>query len=134
MCFFFFFQAEDGIRDGTVTGVQTCALPIYGRSVRRAARPVRQARGDLAPGAGAVESASVRGGDSRQRPADREGSSERRFALTQRATTSTAAGITIPSERIIAATRPTKFRHACLNASPITLEPARPTTGSGSCT
>src|SRR5438309_1376937 len=24
----FFFQAEDGIRDGTVTGVQTCALPI----------------------------------------------------------------------------------------------------------
>src|SRR2546430_4626097 len=27
---FFFFQAEDGIRDLTVTGVQTCALPIYG--------------------------------------------------------------------------------------------------------
>src|SRR2546430_13514164 len=26
----FFFQAEDGIRDLTVTGVQTCALPIYG--------------------------------------------------------------------------------------------------------
>src|SRR6266568_8857415 len=25
---FFFFQAADGIRDGTVTGVQTCALPI----------------------------------------------------------------------------------------------------------
>src|SRR3972149_1762206 len=32
--FFFFFQAEDGIRDLTVTGVQTCALPIFG--------PVRQ--------------------------------------------------------------------------------------------
>src|SRR2546427_5537778 len=28
--FFFFFQAEDGIRDLTVTGVQTCALPISG--------------------------------------------------------------------------------------------------------
>src|SRR5437764_10550496 len=28
--FFFFFQAEDGIRDTSVTGVQTCALPIYG--------------------------------------------------------------------------------------------------------
>src|SRR5438128_4406823 len=28
--FFFFFQAEDGIRDATVTGVQTCALPISG--------------------------------------------------------------------------------------------------------
>src|SRR6266404_8539326 len=26
--FFFFFQAEDGIRDKLVTGVQTCALPI----------------------------------------------------------------------------------------------------------
>src|SRR5688572_31328393 len=32
----FFFQAEDGIRDLTVTGVQTCALPIYpGRLGRR---------------------------------------------------------------------------------------------------
>src|SRR2546430_6449615 len=30
--FFFFFQAEDGIRDLTVTGVQTCALPISGLS------------------------------------------------------------------------------------------------------
>src|SRR3989454_9637269 len=29
LCFFFFFQAEDGIRDYKVTGVQTCALPIY---------------------------------------------------------------------------------------------------------
>src|SRR5437762_272194 len=27
--FFFFFQAEDGIRDTSVTGVQTCALPIF---------------------------------------------------------------------------------------------------------
>src|SRR5574344_2554248 len=29
LVFFFFFQAEDGIRDDLVTGVQTCALPIY---------------------------------------------------------------------------------------------------------
>src|SRR5699024_618045 len=29
-CFCFFFQAEDGIRDRNVTGVQTCALPISG--------------------------------------------------------------------------------------------------------
>src|SRR2546426_1684625 len=28
---FFFFQAEDGIRDYKVTGVQTCALPIFSR-------------------------------------------------------------------------------------------------------
>src|SRR5437762_7692126 len=35
---FFFFQAEDGIRDTSVTGVQTCALPILyaaGRRLRR---------------------------------------------------------------------------------------------------
>src|SRR3712207_7158833 len=32
--FFFFFQAEDGIRDIGVTGVQTCALPIYGCTFR----------------------------------------------------------------------------------------------------
>src|SRR5205085_5725453 len=35
--FFFFFQAEDGIRDLTVTGVQTCALPILNVSVIGAA-------------------------------------------------------------------------------------------------
>src|SRR6266487_3664823 len=33
--FVFFFQAEDGIRDGRVTGVQTCALPISGNSFTR---------------------------------------------------------------------------------------------------
>src|SRR5690349_22184940 len=35
--FFFFFQAEDGIRDLYVTGVQTCALPIFpeGQSLDR---------------------------------------------------------------------------------------------------
>src|SRR2546426_315372 len=31
---FFFFQAEDGIRDYKVTGVQTCALPIFRTSPR----------------------------------------------------------------------------------------------------
>src|SRR2546430_9253906 len=37
LLFFFFFQAEDGIRDLTVTGVQTCALPIskYGADQNR---------------------------------------------------------------------------------------------------
>src|SRR6266853_2154309 len=38
MCtLFFFFQAEDGIRDLTVTGVQTCALPIFWRQSRKPA-------------------------------------------------------------------------------------------------
>src|SRR2546430_12130599 len=35
--FVFFFQAEDGIRDLTVTGVQTCALPILHAQGRRVA-------------------------------------------------------------------------------------------------
>src|SRR5215213_10552951 len=30
ICWFFFFQAEDGILDWSVTGVQTCALPSFG--------------------------------------------------------------------------------------------------------
>src|SRR5438094_6445168 len=38
-CFFFFFQAEDGIRDRTVTGVQTCALPISNRRSRDPGEP-----------------------------------------------------------------------------------------------
>src|SRR5207245_3939966 len=40
---FFFFQAEDGIRDATVTGVQTCALPILPPCVED--RLLRLARG-----------------------------------------------------------------------------------------
>src|SRR2546427_2967513 len=43
--FFFFFQAEDGIRDLTVTGVQTCALPIW-----------RESRAPACSAAGAAES------------------------------------------------------------------------------
>src|SRR5207302_3210184 len=37
----FFFQAEDGIRDFHVTGVQTCALPISRRPAREVARVAR---------------------------------------------------------------------------------------------
>ena len=33
MCMCFFFQAEDGIRGSPVTGVQTCALPIFAADV-----------------------------------------------------------------------------------------------------
>src|SRR5256886_10516051 len=51
--FFFFFQAEDGIRDLTVTGVQTCALPIS----RRRFQPPAEGRADgffRSAGGGAV--------------------------------------------------------------------------------
>src|SRR6266498_86004 len=43
----FLFQAEDGIRDADVTGVQTCALPIYwsGRQAGRFRSPVEAAVG-----------------------------------------------------------------------------------------
>src|SRR5690554_7122344 len=37
---FFFFQAEDGIRDADVTGVQTCALPISGCPVHGSTKSV----------------------------------------------------------------------------------------------
>src|SRR2546430_17095739 len=40
----FFFQAEDGIRDLTVTGVQTCALPICRRSNKRSGADHRSRR------------------------------------------------------------------------------------------
>src|SRR2546430_10714797 len=43
ICCFFFFQAEDGIRDLTVTGVQTCALPIWCRPARVSAGSPRAA-------------------------------------------------------------------------------------------
>src|SRR2546430_2242286 len=51
--FFFFFQAEDGIRDLTVTGVQTCALPIW--SARRGVAKLAGGIGgsDHSSGAGA---------------------------------------------------------------------------------
>src|SRR2546427_7676244 len=48
---FFFFQAEDGIRDLTVTGVQTCALPILGIDAdgvaAKAQRRLSRRRSDL---------------------------------------------------------------------------------------
>src|SRR5947208_13124984 len=51
---FFFFQAEDGIRDDLVTGVQTCALPILGlRSLcPRAGAPSRAPARTGRPGPG----------------------------------------------------------------------------------
>src|SRR5690606_40073437 len=46
---FFFFQAEDGIRDFHVTGVQTCALPISGaraRSTEQGSQPEADGRAE----------------------------------------------------------------------------------------
>src|SRR6266508_5742269 len=53
----FFFQAEDGIRDGHVTGVQTCALPIFPHPARRdpAQREAGEAALRLRPAGGTRE-------------------------------------------------------------------------------
>src|SRR5690606_39539228 len=59
--FFFFFQAEDGIRDFHVTGVQTCALPIYPARHRLA-----QAERLPACAGGAGRSRAARGHDHRR--------------------------------------------------------------------
>src|SRR6266508_6473298 len=52
---FFFFQAEDGIRDGHVTGVQTCALPIFLRRFAEQGRTVLVASHMLAEVAQTVD-------------------------------------------------------------------------------
>src|SRR2546425_4360605 len=76
---FFFFQAEDGIRDKLVTGVQTCALPISPYPAERAHHSAATPRcppGGLAvlrravPGAGAQDLPRLRPG---ARDRDRQG-------------------------------------------------------------
>src|SRR2546430_14476116 len=59
---FFFFQAEDGIRDLTVTGVQTCALPISRRTHEDPARGHGQGRARRREGARGGEAQGGRGG------------------------------------------------------------------------
>src|SRR5256885_9109681 len=51
---FFFFQAEDGIRDYKVTGVQTCALPIYARVRRLRRAPACEGREEGRQGGGSA--------------------------------------------------------------------------------
>src|SRR2546430_8588596 len=63
--FFFFFQAEDGIRDLTVTGVQTCALPISpsARRCETGREPSRTA--PAGPWTGTTRSWAARSGGTR---------------------------------------------------------------------
>src|SRR2546427_3846010 len=61
--FFFFFKAEDGIRVLTVTGVQTCALPISGRAAAFW-HPLRTLAAARMPVRLWVDRATVRRGDS----------------------------------------------------------------------
>src|SRR5258708_24392994 len=54
---FFFFQAEDGIRDDLVTGVQTCALPIFKKTGKPVAGFAIEGHGDIATIAAASRTA-----------------------------------------------------------------------------
>src|SRR2546427_4747051 len=76
VCLFFFFQAEDGIRDLTVTGVQTCALPIYCKDTAEALQGAVDAR-CLADVARRYRGKRCRRHD-RQRHGDADRSEERR--------------------------------------------------------
>src|SRR5438093_9676547 len=64
---FFFFQAEDGIRDWSVTGVQTCALPIL-----RRCSPEPAAHRTACPWAGLCRGSASRWGRSEERRVGKE--------------------------------------------------------------
>src|SRR2546423_1736295 len=55
--YFFFFQAEDGIRDKLVTGVQTCALPIFTGGTMVDGKPIA---------ADEIRGREITGGETRQ--------------------------------------------------------------------
>src|SRR2546425_6787324 len=63
----FFFQAEDGIRDKLVTGVQTCALPIYLLASGTVSGPAAENRGCLLElTRGRAEPLTLPGGETRR--------------------------------------------------------------------
>src|SRR5437879_13332586 len=74
---FFFFQAEDGIRDTSVTGVQTCALPICGHrgsesALPRPADPLRHQHASALRSCGGPPYLRGTGRDRRHRPRSEE--------------------------------------------------------------
>src|SRR5205085_4215019 len=80
--FFFFFQAEDGIRDLTVTGVQTCALPISQAAARAFRRRTARVAPARVPGRGAAPAPQA---DRRERSRrDHDARSGRHLADTHR--------------------------------------------------
>src|SRR2546429_8687944 len=87
MCFFF--QAEDGIRDVAVTGVQTCALPISGESeaYTRAKKRLRQLKDLLRY---SVSAPQIKAGESH--PAQRSFAKEDYLAAVEKAKELIAAG------------------------------------------
>src|SRR5438128_5464652 len=70
LAYFFFFQAEDGIRYATVTGVQTCALPISTSACSRRHRDERRREQALVGRAELVEGGT---GRDQQQPGPTDG-------------------------------------------------------------
>src|SRR5690348_1870278 len=76
----FFFQAEDGIRDGRVTGVQTCALPIWSPDLvadlelraEQQVQPGRLHQRRLRPDDAGLRQPHGRAATGRERPGDRK--------------------------------------------------------------
>src|SRR2546426_10796772 len=64
---FFFFQAEDGIRDYKVTGVQTCALPISLNAVREFRVITQNYKAEYQKASSAVIAATTQSGRSEER-------------------------------------------------------------------
>src|SRR5438046_8459969 len=92
--FFFFFQAEDGIRDWSVTGVQTCALPISARPERRRSSrrfPPRGGRALMRSTRGSRERRTRLGGARASPPAAESASRRCRARRTSTAGSSRAA-------------------------------------------
>src|SRR5688500_20173124 len=79
---FFFFQAEDGIRDYKVTGVQTCALPISRRMAARTGKASTRARASACRSASSGISSKARTPAGRSSRASR--SEERRVGKEYR--------------------------------------------------
>src|SRR3989441_14740 len=115
--FFFFFQAEDGIRDKLVTGVQTCALPIFSRlksmTSWRSASPPKcssaSARTRAPASAGATSSSATASSDAsigraRSRPEKLKIASGPRAAMRRSITRRARSSLTKSSsvERMIA--------------------------------
>src|SRR2546429_337645 len=116
--FFFFFQAEDGIRDVAVTGVQTCALPIYRRRPHReSAEALRRPEGQRPRISGARRSH----GPHRQSHRSRSGAAARADAARSRAVIGVAVlgstGSVGESTLDVLARHPDRFRLVAIAAN-----------------
>src|SRR2546422_10883055 len=98
----FFFQAEGGIEDVAVTGVQTCALPISGRAARAESReeqPREAARGGGAGGGRGDEGRGRRGAEIGRAACGERGEISGGAASLKKKTSATAAaaGVCTPA-------------------------------------